>query len=90
MIRTLFLITDFDRGGAEKALYGLICRLDRGRFAPQVACLGVPGYYTEKYRRLNIPVHHVGLLPPRGMAAVGFPLALVRSVLRLAGLLRRH
>lgn len=90
VIRVLFLITDFDRGGAERLLYQIVRRLSRERFAPQVACLGGPGYYTEQYRRLNVPVHHLGLWAPRGIAAAGFPLALARSVFGLARLLGRE
>ena len=88
MIRVFFLITDFDRGGAERALYEIVRRLRRSLFTPQVACLGGPGYYTEQYRRLNIPVRHLGLRAPRGAEAARFPLALARTVFRLARLLR--
>ncbi len=90
MIRILFLITDFDGGGAEKALYEMVRRLSRDLFAPQVACLGGPGYYTEKYRALDIPVHHFGLTPSCGLAAAGFPVTLMRTAFRLARLLRRE
>jgi glycosyltransferase involved in cell wall biosynthesis len=87
VIRILFLITEFNRGGAERALYDLISRVDRSRFAPQVACLDGPGYYSEKYRALGIPVHHLGLSTGR---AATLPFSLARTVLKLSGLLRRE
>ena len=88
MIRILFLITEFDRGGAEKALYDLVRQLDTGRFAPQVACLGGPGYYTEKYREIGIATHHLGLKVPQGAGAAAFPIAVVHAALRMGRLLR--
>lgn len=77
--RVLFLITEFDQGGAERSLYEVVSRIDRERFAPQVACLDGEGHYSESYRALGLPVHHLGLRLTR-------PLAL----LRLASLLRRE
>ena len=38
-LRILYLITDLDVGGAEKALCQLVLGLDRERFDPTVACL---------------------------------------------------
>jgi len=90
MVRVLFLITEFDRGGAERALYDIVSRLDRERFAPQVACLGGPGYYTERYSALGIPVHHLGLRAPRGLRLAPFALACAGAVLRLSRLLVRE
>lgn len=90
MIRILYLITEFDRGGAERALYDIVRHLDRSLFEPQVACLGGPGYYSEKYRALGLPVHHLGLRCAHGPAAALFPLGVARCILRLRRLLRRE
>jgi len=90
MTRVLFLITDFDRGGAEKALFELVRRLDRERFAPQVAALGHRGYYSARYRQLGVPVHHLNLPRPARAQALLFPTRAKWAVLRLARLLRRE
>ena len=88
MIRILFLITEFDRGGAEKALYDIVGEFDRRRFAPQVACLAGPGYYTDRYRELGVRVHHLGLRLAPGVDAAAFPIAVAGAALRLRRLLR--
>lgn len=51
MRRIFYLITELDVGGAEKALYELVTRLDRERFTPVVGCLtgrGVIGRWLEE------------------------------------------
>jgi len=88
--RILFLITKFGRGGAERALYELVSRIDGVRFAPQVAALGGEEYYSARYRALGLPVHHLGLASARGAGPVGASLGLARGVPRLARLLRRE
>ena len=90
MIRILFLITEFDRGGAERALHDIVRRIDRSRFAPQVAALGERGYYSERYRELGVPVHHLALGSARRVGALGTALAFPRGVVRLARILRRE
>jgi len=90
MIRALFLITELDRGGAERALYDLVRRLDHCRIAPQVVSLGPPGYYSERLAALGVEVHHLGLSIPRGWWRWTFPFALAGAILRLAKLLKRE
>jgi len=56
-IAILHLITELDIGGAEKALYRLLTRLNRERFAPIVACLyGGDDIVGQEIRTLGIPV----------------------------------
>ena len=57
MTRILYVITDLDVGGAERALVELATRLDRERFAPEVACLAGEGPLAEPLRERGIPVH---------------------------------
>lgn len=49
-IRIALCITELDPGGAEKALYEIVTRLDRTRWLPRVYCLGPE---TELSRALN-------------------------------------
>src|SRR5436190_2888270 len=43
LLRTLFLLASMPVGGAETLLVKLVRRLDRGRFAPDIAWLAPPG-----------------------------------------------
>jgi glycosyltransferase involved in cell wall biosynthesis len=55
--RIIHGITDLSTGGSQKALVGLLTRLDRGRFEPAVACLkngGTP--LAGELRSAGIPV----------------------------------
>lgn len=68
-IRILHLITTFvDVGGAERALYNLVSRLDRERFEPVVMCLvdyGRDWRLWEQLETSGIPVYCVGIQPTR-------------------------
>ncbi len=72
MKRVLYVITELDPGGAEKALYHLVARLDSSRFQAEVACLSGQGQVGEWLERREVPVHYL-----RGRAAA-WPLALAR------------
>lgn len=76
----LYLITELEVGGAERALARTALGLDRTRFAPQVACLFGAGLVAEDLRAGGIPVHDLGM---RGRTDLGI-------ILRLAGHLRRE
>ena len=79
-VPVLYLITDLNIGGAERALARTVLGLDRTRFAPQVACLLGAGPVAAELRAGGVPVHDLGM---RGRGDLGvFP--------RLAGLLRRQ
>ncbi len=60
-LKVLFLITELDIGGAEKALYEIARRIDRKRFSVQVACLSGDGAVAEWLRKEGIPVHCLGM-----------------------------
>ena len=55
-LRVIFLTTSMPVGGAETLLVNLVRRLDRDRFAPEVACLKEPGPLGELLAG-EIPVH---------------------------------
>lgn len=57
MNRILYVITELDVGGAEKALYELATRVSRHAFAPQVASLDGLGPIGEALRQGGVPVH---------------------------------
>lgn len=46
-LRTMFVITSMDVGGAETLLMNLVRRMDRKRFAPEIVCLKEPGPLGE-------------------------------------------
>ena len=57
MNRILYVITELDVGGAEKALYELATRLSRAAYEPEVACLSGRGPLGADLRERGIPVH---------------------------------
>ena len=64
-IRIVFCITELDPGGAERALFELVKRLDRQQFEPLVYCLGPrpagnPSSLADALERENVPVHCFG------------------------------
>jgi glycosyltransferase involved in cell wall biosynthesis len=78
MIRTVFIITGLDTGGAETMLAKLLERLDRGRFEPHVISLTGKGELGSRIEALRIPVQALCMRP-------GFPnpLKLLRLVRQL-------
>lgn len=60
--RVLYLITELNVGGAERALARLLAGLDRGQFEPIVACLyGAQSPVAMSIRALEIPVIDLGM-----------------------------
>jgi glycosyltransferase involved in cell wall biosynthesis len=57
MNKVLYVITELDVGGAEKALYELATRLSRAAWQPEVACLSGTGILGADLRERGIPVH---------------------------------
>ena len=64
-IRSLFIITALQTGGAEMMLYKLLAGMDRRRFDPSVICLGDSGMPGARIRELGIPVCAAGMSPTR-------------------------
>ena len=60
MARVLYVITELDIGGAEKALFELATRLSRDAYEPEVACLAGEGPLAERLRDRGVPVHVLG------------------------------
>jgi glycosyltransferase involved in cell wall biosynthesis len=56
-LRTMFLVTSMPVGGAETLLVNLVRRLNRDKFAPEIACLKNPGPLGEELAS-ELPVHH--------------------------------
>ena len=63
--RILYVITELDPGGAENALLNLVKRLDRRRFAPEVACLTGHGRVGHGIEQQGVPVHYLELRSSR-------------------------
>ena len=61
MARVLYVITELDVGGAERALVELATRLDRTAYEPEVACLMGDGPLAEVLRQRDVPVHALGV-----------------------------
>ena len=55
-LRTLFLLTSMPIGGAETLLVNLVRRLDKRKFAPEIACLKSPGELGDLMSQ-ELPVH---------------------------------
>jgi len=55
-LKVLFFITSMPVGGAETLLMNLVRRLDRERFAPEIACLKEPGPLGELLAA-EMPIH---------------------------------
>ncbi len=55
-LRVMFFTTSMPVGGAETLLMNLVRRLDRERFAPEIACLKEPGPLGERLAD-EMPVH---------------------------------
>jgi len=68
MVKILYLITDLDVGGAERALVKLATRLDRARFQVAVACLSGRGALGDELAGRGVPVHYLDM---RGKLDVG-------------------
>jgi starch synthase (maltosyl-transferring) len=73
------VITDLDRGGAEKILVSLAKGLDRSRWLPSVVCLGGEGALAAELRAVNVPVHILNVNARRP----------IQSVARLARVFRK-
>ncbi len=72
-IRVCEMITELRPAGAERCVYELATRLDRGRFAVEVAALS-GGPVADALRDAGVPVHLLGSTRARG-ALGGFGLA---------------
>ena len=66
-ISILCLITSLDVGGAQTMLYGLLSRMDRTRFAPQVISMVdlERGPLSKTFQTLGIPLRSLGMRPGR-------------------------
>lgn len=56
-VRVLFVVQDFVVGGAERHLIELWRRIDRSRFAVEIACLAGSGGFAAEAASLGWPIH---------------------------------
>ena len=54
MIKICYIIGQLGKGGAERQLYELVKGIDRKKFEPIVISLSQGGYWSEKFRKLNV------------------------------------
>ena len=78
-VTILYLITELDVGGAERNLYELATRTDRGRYRPVVAALSGGGRVGQWLADAGVPVHDLAL---RSCLDVGGFFRLVRLLRR--------
>ena len=81
--RVLFVVGNFVAGGAERHLLELWSRIDRERFAVEIACLKREGQFLADVERLAWPVHDLRV----GRRVYG-PAGLL-GLMRLIGIARR-
>ncbi len=74
-IRILYVVGNFVAGGAERHLLELWKRLDRERFAVEIACFRAEGQFAAEVRALGWPVHDLGvgrrIYGPAGLRGLG-------------------
>jgi len=84
VIRVLYVVNNFVAGGAERHLLELWRRLDRTRFAVEIACFEARGQFTDDVRALGWPVHELGIrgpiYAPGGLAGFARLVHLIESV----------
>jgi len=57
----MFVVGNFVAGGAERHLLEMWKRLDRERFAIEIACFRAEGQFAPEVRALGLPVHELGV-----------------------------
>jgi len=82
-LRVLFVVGNFTAGGAERHLLEMWKRLDRERFAIEIACFRAEGQFWPEVRALGWPVHDLRI-GRRIYDPTGF-----RGLMRLIGITRR-
>ncbi len=74
------VITDLDVGGAERALFELVTRLDRRRWNPKVISLSGPGPFYQALGKRGVEAECLGLRNSEP----------VRGIIRLTEAIRKH
>ena len=59
--KVLFVVGNFVAGGAERHLLELWGRMDRERFAIEIACFRREGQFADEVQALGWPVHELGV-----------------------------
>jgi glycosyltransferase involved in cell wall biosynthesis len=75
-----FCITELDPGGAERALFQLVTRLDRTRWAPHVISLADGGSLIQAFEQAGIPVT---TLHARGRFDLGLVFRLISALRKI-------
>ena len=77
-IRVLYVVNNFVAGGAERHLLELWRRIDRTRFAVEIACFRREGHFTAEVAALGWPIHDLGM--PKTIYAPGGLRGLARLI----------
>ena len=64
MKKVLYLITELDPGGAERALYALATRIDRRKYEPMVVCLTGRGKIGASLEEADVEVIYLDMKSP--------------------------
>lgn len=62
--RVLFVVGNFVAGGAERHLLEMWSRIDRTRFAVEIACIHRRGQFLPQVESLGWPIHDLGVRGP--------------------------
>ncbi|WP_235107725.1 glycosyltransferase [Acaryochloris sp. 'Moss Beach'] len=57
----LFIITNFDRNGAQVILYNILLKIDRSLFSPVVISLMNSSDFGDQFQELEIPMYALGM-----------------------------
>lgn len=57
----LFIITNFDRNGAQVILYNILSKIDRSLFRPVVISLMSTSDFNDQFQELEIPIYALGM-----------------------------
>lgn len=57
----LFIITNFDRNGAQVILYNILLKIDRSLFSPVVISLMNSSDFNDQFQELEIPIYALGI-----------------------------
>lgn len=79
MKKILYLITDLDRGGAEKNLFNLVLNLPREEFLPCVVSLSGEGFYGRKLREEGVRVYALRMNPVNSLLSFGNFMQILRE-----------
>lgn len=78
--KVLHIISSIGLGGAETALYRLLCTLSSSDYAFFVIILGEAGYYSAHIKKLGIPIYHLAFKKINFIKKIFTLLLLIKSI----------